>query len=114
MRKKIGRVIPGLSLSSKQIKSRLQNRTLQKHQYEESDYIKSEDLIAITRMNKVEREMAHRHTLYEIEQAQKRIEESSNRKKAKLEEERINKLANERLAQMQNDVVKKEIQGNQI
>lgn len=109
MKRKIGRVIPGLSLSSNQIRSRLKNRTLQKHQYDESDYINSEDLIAITKMNKVEREMAHRQTLQEINDAQKRIEESSNRKKAKLEEERINRLANERLAQMQKDVVKKEI-----
>lgn len=107
--KPIGRVVKGLSVTSHQIRSRLKNRTLQKQNPEDSAYIRSEDLIAIQRMSKVEREMAQRKLAKEIEETQEKLDKAQSAKKAKLEEERIEKLANERFAQMrQNETSKKE------
>lgn len=98
--KRIGKVIPGLSLTSKDIRSRLRNRTIQPEHYDNSAYIQSEELIAIQKMNKVEREMAARQNQKEIEEIQSRLDKTLNAKKAKQEEQRIDKLANDRLKQL--------------
>lgn len=108
MKTTTSKVRPGLSLSSHQIRSRLKNRTIQKQQPDTNAFIQDEELIKIQKMNKVEREMAYRENLKEIKETQKRLEENADRKKQQEMERKIDKLANDRLAQMRKDEIAQE------
>lgn len=102
-RKQPSKVRPGLSLSSHQIRSRLKNKTIQKQHPGNESFIQDEELLKIQKMSKVEREMAYRENLKEIEATQKRLEKSADKKKQQEIERRIDKLANERMQQIRQD-----------
>lgn len=98
-----GKVRPGLSLSSHQIRSRLRNRTVQKQNPGNEAYIQDDELIKIQRMNKVEREIAYRQNLKEIEETQKRMEETSNKIKQRQLEAKMEQLFKDRMEQKRKD-----------
>lgn len=87
------KVIPGRGLNGKDIKRRLKNKTLQGELFGSESYLVDKEMLAHTKLNKVQQVLAAREGERKIAEMEEKLQRKNDEKNRKQEEERINRLA---------------------
>lgn len=109
------KIIPGRTVSGKDIRSRMKNKTIREGVYGDGDYSTDEDLLAFTKMSRIEQMNHLRENAKKIAEMQNQLDEATNRKRKRDEEARIErevqsrlqKLGKESITQQPNDATSK-------
>jgi len=91
------KIIPGRGLTGKDIKNRLRNRTLEGQTFGEESYTLDEQMVAFTKMTKIEQVNAARANAAEVRNIQRDLEEVNNKQQQRMKEQEIERRVNEKM-----------------
>lgn len=97
------KIIPGRGLTGRDIQKRLRNRTLEGQTFGEDAYAMNEDMNEFMKMNKVERLNAAKANNDKMREIQIKLDNESNAKKRKEQEQHFENEIQKRMAAMRKE-----------
>lgn len=97
------KLFPGRGLDGKDIKQRLKNRTLEGQVFGDDAYMVDQKMIEFERASTVERIRLARENAQKIKNAQAVLDEATNERQKREQQQAIERMAQERLAELRKE-----------
>lgn len=94
------KIIPGRGLTGRDIKNRLRNRTLSGQTFGDDAYTLEEDMVAFSKMSKIEQINEARQNSEKVKKMQNKLEEASNKLEQQKQEKEIERKVQDKLKEL--------------